>query len=303
MRKAMLAAWAVLIMGGGLKAETYIYDFGTATGTYSTNNSASTTFLPAPPSGGGTARVRMSNNGGGSFVLANPGNPDLGAGSQLQITAPTGGSVNKFSIYDFAGATTAFSMQFTMSLSGNSGTFYFFAGDGSSFSDNSGFSSANIFTGMRFTLSATGIEVARRTGTTWSAASMITTGIVKDAPLTFTLFANNATSGSRSYDALGNSYSLAAGTWDLWLGDTRIISNVSKAALSENTVIDSFMFYGENSTGNVGILNLDNISYSSTLDAIVVVPEPHEYALMIGGLLGLLIVVRHVRRRRAEIAA
>lgn len=70
-----------------LHAQTWTYDFGTGTGTH-TSNTASITFLPTPPSGGGTARVRVGTNPG-SIKMENPGVSALGSNTELQITSNT----------------------------------------------------------------------------------------------------------------------------------------------------------------------------------------------------------------------
>lgn len=105
MKEFFLLFFTLLFFGGFVGevwGQPWTYNFGTETGTYNTNNSASTTFLPTPESNGGTARVKISNGQGGAFILSNPGVDIGGSGSQLQISAPTGTSVNKFSIYDYS---------------------------------------------------------------------------------------------------------------------------------------------------------------------------------------------------------
>ena len=98
---------------------TYNYNFGSGTGTYNTASGSSTTFLPDPADG--LQYVRMGT-GAGSFVLETS---TIGeGGSQLRITAPTGGSVNKFALHTISSPSTGFTIRFKMRMTGGaSGTF------------------------------------------------------------------------------------------------------------------------------------------------------------------------------------
>jgi hypothetical protein len=172
------------------------------------------------------------------------------------------------------------------------------AGDGATFSDNNGFSSAQTFTGLHFILGAgSTLTTEYRNAGNWSTSGLTTTGITKGSALTFTLYGNNAASGSQNYTYLGNTYSLAAGTQDIWLGATLIGNDLAKSSLPSGNV-DSFMFYGLSSAGNVGVMNIDTIQYANSL---AIIPEPHEYAFAVVGMLGVFIVMR--RRRAARTGA
>ena len=263
-----------------VRADLFNYDFGTGTGTHSTN-SASTSFLPPPSAGGGTARVRVGS-GGGSFEMANSGDA-LGSGTELVGTAPTTGSVNKFSIHDITTPATQFSVSFTLKLTGGTaGTWYMFMGDGASFSDNNGFSSSQVMTGIQWIFGASGAVTENyRNGGSWSALS---NAFSQDTEYRVEIFANNAASAA-SY---GASQSLGANKWDLWVNSTLVGDDLTKGALTAGANIDSFMFYGETSAGNAAKIILDDIQYAN---ALTVVPEPASAGLLALGLLLL-------RRRR-----
>lgn len=256
-------------------ATLWDYDFGTPTGVWNTN-AASTTFLPAPEAGGGTARVRVGS-GGGSFSLTNPG-----TGSFLVGVAPTSGSVNKFSIYDFADATPTISLSFDLTLSGGaSGTWSLFLGNGTTFSDSNAFTGTETFAGLRMQFGASGaITVNNRSGGSW--ANIAGTGIVQNTKFSISIIGNNSAS-SISY----GDQTLAANSWDLWVNNMLVASDLSKAQLTTASAIDSFMFYGESSASNVATISLDNISYAN-----YAVPEPSS------ALLGSLAALGLLRRRR-----
>jgi len=239
---------------------TWNYDFGSATGTF-TGSAASTTFLPAPPTGGGTARVRVGTQGG-SFQLTSVAG--FGSGSALVGTAATGGSVNKFSIYEWADPTPSFSMSFDMRLGGgDSGIWSFFAGNGASFTNNNAFGSTEVFSSLRMAYGASGaLSVSNRSGTAWVA--LADTGIVRNENLNLSIFGNN-TSGSTSYFFNDETYSLAANTWDLWVDGVRV-AGVAKGALGGDININSFMFIGESSTSNTATISLDNFIYMNGLE-------------------------------------
>ena len=101
------------LISGRVWGQTWIYDFGTSTGTFS-SSTASTSFLPSPTSG--TSRVRVGSNPG-SFTLVNPG-ISLGANSELQMTSNTSStSTTKFSIYDYTASKSGF-VKFKIAFSG-----------------------------------------------------------------------------------------------------------------------------------------------------------------------------------------
>ena len=269
------------LSGLAARADLFTYDFGAGTGIHNTN-AASTTFLPTPSAGGGTAaRVRVGS-AGGSFEMANPGDA-LGSETELVGTAPTSGSVNKFSIYDITTPATEFSLSFTLKLSGGTaGTWYMFMGDGATFSDNSTFNSAQVMSGIQWIFGASGaITENYRNGGAWTALS---NAFSQDTEYRVEIFANNAASAA-SY---GDSQSLGASKWDLWVNSTLIGDDLNKSSLTAGANIDSFMFYGESSAGNAAKITLDDIQYSN---ALTVVPEPATAGLLALGLLLL-------RRRR-----
>jgi hypothetical protein len=197
--------------------------------------------------------------------LENAGLSSLGSGSELRIEAPTGGSVTKFSIYDYTAAktfTTKFSVLFGNSTGGTtatSGTFYFFQGDGASFSDNSGFTGAQVFTGLQFVFGASGaITLNNRNGTNWNTTGITGTPFAQGTVYQVEIIGNNTTS-TITYSR----GSVAANTFDLYVNGTLVGNDLAKAQLGNDVNIDSWMFYGESSTGNVANIFLDDFEYAN----------------------------------------
>lgn len=247
--------------------QPWSYDFGTSTNSLSTSNTVSTTFLPEPQSGGGTDRVRVSNAQGGGFYLENQV-IFFGSGSYLRIVAPTGTSVNKFSIYDYT-AGNSFTIRFRVRFgdvnggsTATSGTYYFFIGDGTSYSDNSTFAGAQVFTGIRWVFGNSGaITTSYRNIGAWSAISG--NPFSQGNSYIVDIYGNNSTN-TINY-TYGTSQSVAANTFDLWIDGALVGDDLGKAQLSNNVNIDSWMFYGESSAGNVANIFLDDFVYTNQI--------------------------------------
>ena len=259
------------------------YDFGTETGTFDTSGTNSTSFLPEPPTDGGSARVRVGA-GGGSFSLINPG-----SGSYLQGRAPTGTGFAKFSISDFTPATSAFSLAFDITFSGGaSGTWNFFTGNGTSFSDNGAFAGTETFTGLRWVFGANGtITTSNRVGGTW--ASFTDFVFTQDENYQVLVYGNNGITPVSYGENV-----LAADTFDLWVGGTKVASGLASSNLTADRPIDSFMFYGQSSSGNVATVDIRNLSYANHA-----VPEPSTTAALVVGSLALA-ALSASRRRKCE---
>lgn len=246
-------------------SQPWNYNFGNATGNF-TSTTPSTTFLPSAPSG--TSRVRVGS-GGGSFNLENQNIP-FGSDSYLRIAAASTGAVNKFSVYDFSPSKTA-TIKFKIRLGANDGTsgvssgiWYFFMGDGTSFSDNNAFTGAQMFTGLEITFGAGGsLTTKYRNGSSWSNTGFTSTVFSQGTDYTVEIYANNTTS-SQIY-TYGTSQTLAAGKVDIWIDGILTGDDLSKGQIANDVNIDSWMFYGLSSTGNSANIFLDDIDYHNDL--------------------------------------
>jgi hypothetical protein len=156
-----------------------------------------------------------------------------------------------------------------------SGTWYFFTGDGANFSDNSTFSGSQMFTGIRWVFGAgSRLTTKYRNGAAWSNAGLDSSVFAEGQGYLVELYGNNSPA------ALPYTYngarSVAPNTFDLWINGTLAGDDLPKALLVDGANIDSWMFYGESSTGNAANLFLDDFSYAN---AIADTPLPVQLAL------------------------
>ena len=266
MLRFSLLVISISVMGKMGWGQIWNYNFGTSTDIYDTNNSSSTTFLPSPENNGGTARVRMSNNQGGSFNLENPGLSDFGSETELRIVASTGNSVNKFSVYDYTSGNT-FTIKFSMRFGGgSSGYWYLFIGDGVCFSNNDLFTKEQIFLGIKWMFGESSTITTtyyKGSSQSWIKGSLINTPFYQDINYTVEILGNNSTD-TINYNYNG-SQSLLMNSWDLWVNGILVGDNLEKGLLNDNSNIDSWMFYGGSSSGNVANIYLDNIYYTNSI--------------------------------------
>ena len=240
----------------------YSYTVISPNGTLDFGTTANGTTSTTVNTGFGGVRV---GSGGGGFTIQNPGQ-SIGTNGELRGIAPTTGSINSVGITstEYGTAATTFTISFELHLSGgSSGTWYFVAGNGSSFSSlqSSQPTFAQVFTGIEWVFGASNaITTNNRAAGTWSAVSG--TPFAQSTAYYVTIVGNNSAS-SVSYGA-SNAYSVAAYKQDLWVNGTLVGNDLSKGELGNSTEINAFRFYGMNSASNVATIALDNIRWYNT---------------------------------------
>jgi hypothetical protein len=250
-------------------AQPWIYNFGTDSATYSSNNSSSTTFFSATPLQGGTYMVKMSNNVGGKFVLANPGT-SLGSGSELQINASSSNSTNRFGIYNWNNPSGTAYIKFKLrTTSGTNGNLNISIGNSTLASNNGGYTTqyADALSSLTIKYNTTGAidNIERRS--LGSTVSISSSGILKDTDQSVEIYLNN-TSSTASYTRAGNSYTLSPQQWDLWVDGTQIspANGWPKAGnLAADVNISGIGFFAESSINNSAFLYIDDIEYANAL--------------------------------------
>jgi hypothetical protein len=268
-RHCVWTAIVVAVLGCSARgwAQPWIFDFGTATGAFTTANTVDTsTFLPVPEVSAGKARVRVGTQGGGFFLE----NQVIGFGSEsyLRIAAPTGSSLNKMSVYNYSPGN-AFTFRFHVrfgasdgSPSATAGSWYMFAGDSGCFTSNSGFTGTHCFLGMRWLFYAGGrVSTRYRNTGSWSSAGLDTASFAQGHEYLVEIYGNNSPV-DLPYTFNGPQ-SIPSNSFDIWVDNVLVGDALPKAQIGNLANIDSWMFYAENSAGSAANLFLDNITYTN----------------------------------------
>lgn len=280
----------IMLFASSLTAQTlWPYDFGTGSTSYTTANSSSTTFMPNQPAGGGTHHVFMANGGGG-FYRDDPGLANFGSGAELRLAAPTtsgSNNINKYSVYNYTRQRNAYHRyKFRLGSSNggfaDSGTFYYFFGDGASFETNTVATNAETVVGIRWVLGTNGsVTTSYLSNGTWTTVQGVTFAQGVNYTLEFRIHNGpGAAGGGRTYVYNGTTYTTTIYTYDMWVNGVRI-AGLPNSGGGTNTWLDSYMFYAESSTGNVGNLFLDDMNTSNAID---VVASPIYYSKSTGTL-------------------
>lgn len=255
-------------------AQVYTYNFGSVVDSITSGVAVSPTFLASPPDGG-NARARVGTGGG--KIVTNT-HPNIGSGSSLRIQAPTGGSVNKFSIYNISNASSTLGLKFTFSVgdsvngsnpSLDNGTFHFVAGNGASFSDNNAYNGSHTFTALRLVLGATEPTVSMLVNGSFGALSGFSVPYGTEARVI--LYMNNNSTAVNYTDINNVARSLPGNSLDLFIynpgtGTYSFAGNQNKGGtLASGSSVNAFMFYGSNSAGNEANLFIDDIVYTNNI--------------------------------------
>jgi hypothetical protein len=274
----------IFALNQNVLAQPWTYDFGTGTGSFNTAATINTTFINSvspTPAGGGTYMVRTASSGnqGTGFVMANPGT-SLGTGTELQINASATASTNKFTVYGWSNpanvAYLKFKLRSTNSVSGN-GVYAIHLGNGSAgtiYQDGNNYVSYNNSITTLLVTYASGSISTVQNRINGSYQTITGSGITKDADQEFEIYANNSVN-SVTYSRSGTN-TLGAGTWDLWLGGTKLSPSggfATAGTMATGTALNGFGFFAESSTGNTEFIYLDDLEYSNNLPTIAYIDD------------------------------
>jgi hypothetical protein len=186
--KKIMKKWIIGLVCVGMLASAFTLQaqaqassqtFGTGTGTH-TSQTGSTGFIPNP-TGSGTTWVRAGATAPAApIVLATAGNPLGTSGAYVQAAASASTSVGKFSpMVAYTGSPefyTSFKILLGDAAAGTTatnGSWTFYQGAGSMYSDASDFAGAAVFTGVRFTFNAAGgVFLGYRGGAAWTTTGL-----------------------------------------------------------------------------------------------------------------------------------
>ncbi len=233
-------------------------DFGTvADGTTATSSNT------------GFGGVRIGTGGGG-FLIKNPGH-SIGSDAELLGIAPANTSVNSVGVTsnEYGPATNVFTIKFDVYLSGgSSGTWYFFAGNGTAFgsAQSAPFTGSEVFAGIQFVFGVSNtITANNRNVAAWTQISG--TPFAQNVGYTVAVVGNNSTN-TVTY---GNN-SVAANSYDLFVNGILAGDDLPKAQLTAAASINAFRFYGQSSTSNVATIAIDNIVWYNSIDVGIALP-------------------------------
>lgn len=260
----LIAITALLpLMGWG---QTSVQNFGIASASAYTGN-GSTTYIPNPTSG--TTYVRAGGGGSPSIALSITNNI-VGTGAYLRASASSSTSVSKVTpIASYTTATkifyTKYSVLFGSSSGANgitSGTWQFIQGSGTNYTDNNQIQTAQVFAGLQFEFSNANVNLKTLSGSSWSSSSI--TAITQGQAHIVEIYGNNEASGTQAYTYGGNSVTVAAGKYDVYIDGALVADEVSKGGLTSNTTINALSFIGLSSTSNAANIFLDDVSVDNS---------------------------------------
>ncbi|MRX48323.1 fibronectin type III domain-containing protein [Pedobacter puniceum] len=267
------------------------YNFGTQAATFTigaatyTGGAAGSGTNPlTSPGEGQNATIRVNSNANGGFRLVTSGtNFSSGSnGARLAIYPATGGSVNKFYITNIGAtnqtpriATNLFSLSMNVKfVSGTNGTYQLLVGDGAA--TTAGSSGSNlvntdpVFAVIRWQPQSNGsYNFATRVGTTGTYNNISGVSLSNGNEFNIRMFCNN-TIQALNYTIAGQSYTVAAGTYHLWVNNTRLTTtggshNFSATGLPADAKLDFISLIVNNNSNADGEIILDDLRYANFL--------------------------------------
>ena len=255
-----------LLLGFNSFAQTSYQDFGTVTGTNS-SQTGSTSFYPNPSSGTTWSRAGAVEPNA-PVILQTTSNPFNSSGAFVRGVASSSTSVTKFSpAVGYTGGTefyTSFKVLFGDANQRNtatSGVWQFFQGAGAMYSDVNSLTSNQVFLGLQFTFGASGnIALTYRGAASWINTRLTTTTLSSGTPYLIEIVGNNKSSGTISYTYAGISQTVAVQKFDLYLNGVKIGDELSEGQMTANSSINATTFMGYNSTSNVANIFVDDVN-------------------------------------------
>lgn len=271
----LLAVICGLFLDTTAWGQTSTQNFGTTTGS-NTSQTGSTTLIPNPTSGTTYARAGAVAPAA-PVALVTASNPLPTTGAYLKAVASSSTSVTKFSPWvSYTSSTefyTSFKVLFGDNSAGNtatSGIWTFFQGAGANYSDNNDGSSAQVFTGLRFTYGASGaLTLTYNNNSTYNSTSLTTSAFSQGSVYTVEIVGNNKTSGTISYAYNGVAQTVAVQKFDLYINGAKVGDDLAKGTISANTAINAGTFTGVSSTSNAANIFVDDaVTYNAVPSTI-----------------------------------
>jgi len=273
MKKSLLALLCIFaLLEAKAQDSSWIYDFGTAPLTPYTSNIYSTTYLPAPLTGGGNAGVRASSGTEGAVELVSS-NLSGGTGAELKMISGTTTTGAKFGLAPFT-ATSVATFQCNINISsGTNGRFLLYFGSGSNFTSGSGLSLPQTFAALRLSPTVTTVNLewlSSATSPNYTTTGLSQTSLNKNQAYTLKFFMNNSNSESSYITGSGattTNHNLPAGTFDIWIDNVKVLTNADPGTglLSQGSNISGMNLLNVGAGSSAPVLYIDDISYSNFL--------------------------------------
>ncbi|MBC8645389.1 hypothetical protein H9W95_19245 [Flavobacterium lindanitolerans] len=268
----------VLVFGlffNGVWGQTSVQNFGTGTANH-TSQTGSTGVIPNPTSG--TTWVRGGATAPNAPISLLNGTNPLGAdGSYVKATASSTTSVAKFSpIVGYTGSTefyTSFKVLFgnsTATAVAGSGSWTFYQGSGSMYSDASDFAGSAVFAGIRFTYDSGGnVNITSRQNSSWVSTGFTVTALTQLEAHKVEIIGNNKSSGVINYTYNGLPASVATQKYDLYVDGVLIGNDIAQGAMSSGSNVNSTTFIGISSTSNAANIFVDDVVVYNAVPASI----------------------------------
>ncbi len=273
---ALTGVWGSV--GGVVKGQTSIQNFGTGTGSH-TSQTGSTTFIPNPtPSSSGTTYARAGNTAANATInRVTTSNPLGTTGAFVRAVASTSTSCSKMSpIVGYANGTSFYTKMTVLfgdaagTGAAATGTWQFVQGAGTNFSDNQLIQTSQAFVGLQFTYGASSaLTLNYLSNTSWIVGSLTSSALAQTTVYTIEIVGNNTSSGTINYTYNGVAKSVAFGTFDLYINGTQYGSNLAKGAITAGNNINAMQYIGISSTSNAANLFVDDVVVYNTVPAVI----------------------------------
>jgi hypothetical protein len=136
--------------------------------------------------------------------------------------------------------------------------------------DNSDFTGAQVFTGIRFTYAASGVvNLSYRGGSSWVTTGLTSTSFNQGTIYTIEIIGNNKASGTINYTYNGDAQTVATDKLDLYINGVLVGNDISKAQMANNTNIVSTVFNGISSTSNAANIFVDDVVVYNAVPAVI----------------------------------
>ncbi|MCC5942003.1 MAG: T9SS type A sorting domain-containing protein [Balneolaceae bacterium] len=278
--RALLIAFSILFVffiTNSHSQQVWTYDFGDATGSFTSGDITNPGLLPSTQADGGDTRLRIG--GGNEIIISQTGN-DIGTFSRMILEASPTGGLNTFAIAKTDATELLYfraSIKLSVAATGNENDFYILFNTDDAFDINTLQNASNIG-GLRFRIQdgaeLEDVNVQRRRNGGWQETFGFGDGLIDlDEKVIVEAYLNNS-GADHVYYRNGEELELNANTYAIYLNDQRIAgksgggnSDLNRDDLTEQGIA-TIRFQGGGTDGDEAQIEIDDIVYSNALPDI-----------------------------------